>query len=1222
MVNCRDSYCWHRLRFGARVTALAVILFSSALGHAQIALDGSMGPAGPIAGPNHVIGSELGQIKGNNLFYSFSEFNIHAGEKATFTGPSTTANIISRVTGGLPSSIDGTIESRTSMPSANLFLLNPSGVMIGPNASLNVGGSFHVSTADYVRFADGAQYFTNLARQSTLTVAEPVAFGFLSPVSAGSISVDGSNLSVNTGKTLSLVGRDVQIVGAMLSAPGGRIHLNSQGTGEVSLQSPAPPSNAASGTIDITGSTSEVSSGPAGTVVVRGGRLLIDTSSVTANTSGSAGGAPAEIGSAGPMQILAPALNMTGNASIQSLNSSGQAGDIVVHVGRLSMTGGAQIQLDGGKLEVIATESVAISDRAGISSQTLGRNAGPITLVTPALLIDNGFISTATTGTGNASSVSLEVGTLSLINGGQIASSSIYDASGAEGSTNIAPGAGGNINVAATGMVTISGSAPNGESPIMEPFKTFIADGSSGIFSTTFSENANPGSGAGGTISISVPRLALGNGGKLSSITYGPGNAGGISVTADQIEVALTGSVATSTLGTGHGGGVSLKAYQIRIVNATLSTEVSSDGAGGDMLLEAVNVVMENSQITTHHSAPGTDTNVGGAVIVKGSSPGSSLTMEGASIQSGTEVSGQGGNIFVDVGNLAISGGSSLATSTNGSGPAGNLTVNVTGQTLIADPNSALSTTSRGSGLVGDLVVHSGTLVLERQAQLKAGSFAGTRGGNLEVGGRESITISGGAGMSSQAFDQAVGPIKITTPSLIVDNGFISTATAGIGDAGAMALDVGTLTLINGGQIASGNALRAVGAGSNIDITARGPVSISGRSPTGQSPITQPFKLLDDASSGIFSTASSLNANAGSGGKITIVAPALTLSNGGKLSVATTGPGKAGRIILDVGTTTVTGGASTTSSTSATGDAGAITINGASVSLTDGGRIDSGTSGGGRGGTITLRAADSVVLTSGAGLFSNAAGTGPGGDINVTARQLELLGGSTISASSTGTADALAGNVNVIFGDTLRMNGSSIATQSLFADGGNIAITSTGSLLSLTNSQIITSVQSGVGAGGNITLGSHIHPLSFAILADSQVRADAFGGAGGNIGIFADVYLRSGSLVSASSALSAPGTIDVEARITDLSGSLVELPDNVLQAATLLRASCTARIVGGKASSLVVAGREGVPPEPEGLLWSPLGATLAELSVTPSEGLKPGLFPRFAGLWLGSNCAR
>jgi hypothetical protein len=242
--------------------------------------------------------------------------------------------------------------------------------------------------------------------------------------------------------------------------------------------------------------------------------------------------------------------------------------------------------------------------------------------------------------------------------------------------------------------------------------------------------------------------------------------------------------------------------------------------------------------------------------------------------------------------------------------------------------------------------------------------------------------------------------------------------------------------------------------------------------------------------------------------------------------------------------------------------------------------------------------------------------------ITVNANAISLLDGATISASSTGDAAALAGDVNITFGDELFIGGGSIATASLFADGGNIVITSTGSLLHLSGGQITTSVQSGVGGGGNITLGSHAHPIGFVVLFNGAVLANAFGGPGGNIGIFADVYLTSGTLVDASSALSTPGTIGVEARITDLSGSLAQLPEDTLQAATLLRASCAARVSEGQASSLVVAGREGVPPEPEGLLWSPLGAGLAEHDLSRGAERDSELFPRFMPIWLSSNCAR
>ena len=91
-------------------------------------------------------------MRGNNLFHSFGQFNVQTGESATFTGSSTVENVIGRVTGGQQSLIDGQL--RSEMPQANLYLLNPSGVLFGPNATLDVPGSFHVSTADYLKLGD------------------------------------------------------------------------------------------------------------------------------------------------------------------------------------------------------------------------------------------------------------------------------------------------------------------------------------------------------------------------------------------------------------------------------------------------------------------------------------------------------------------------------------------------------------------------------------------------------------------------------------------------------------------------------------------------------------------------------------------------------------------------------------------------------------------------------------------------------------------------------------------------------------------------------------------------------------------------------------------------------------------------------------------------------------------------------------------------------------
>src|SRR5215510_159212 len=187
-----------------RLLCFSTLLLLSSLptiGQAQITLDGSLGPRGALRGPNYTISDRVGQIRGPNLFHSFGQFDLSNGESATFTGPNTIANIIGRVTGGSPSSIDGTI--RSQMPGANFYLLNPSGVMFGPNASLDVSGSFHVSTADYLRLADGAKFFTHLAQTSVLSVAPPEAFGFLGRTPAP-ISMQGSTLQVLPGQTLAV----------------------------------------------------------------------------------------------------------------------------------------------------------------------------------------------------------------------------------------------------------------------------------------------------------------------------------------------------------------------------------------------------------------------------------------------------------------------------------------------------------------------------------------------------------------------------------------------------------------------------------------------------------------------------------------------------------------------------------------------------------------------------------------------------------------------------------------------------------------------------------------------------------------------------------------------------------------------------------------------------------------------------------------------------------
>lgn len=139
--------------------------------------DGTLGTTVTQTGNLYTITGGTRPGNGPNLFHSFDRFSVGKDVTASFTGPTGIANIVSRVTGGQRSDIDGTLRSKIA--GANLFLLNPSGVMFGSNARLDVSGSFHVSTADYLRFADGATFSAHVGGKSTLTVAAPAAFGFL-----------------------------------------------------------------------------------------------------------------------------------------------------------------------------------------------------------------------------------------------------------------------------------------------------------------------------------------------------------------------------------------------------------------------------------------------------------------------------------------------------------------------------------------------------------------------------------------------------------------------------------------------------------------------------------------------------------------------------------------------------------------------------------------------------------------------------------------------------------------------------------------------------------------------------------------------------------------------------------------------------------------------------------------------------------------------------------
>jgi large exoprotein involved in heme utilization and adhesion len=582
---------------------------------------------------------------------------------------------------------------------------------------------------------------------------------------------------------------------------------------------------------------------------------------------------------------------------------------------------------------------------------------------------------------------------------------------------------------------------------------------------------------------------------------------------------------------------------------------------------------------------------------------------------------GRGGEIQVNSSGLSMAQHALIGAASISRGDAGNATVN-TGRLDMSSGSSIYTNSLYGSGNAGNISVNADTIVITgvRDSANPFGSVADYTGLSSTTG------VNGKNG----------GDISVVANSVtLTGKGAISSASLGAGDAGKIRIDAGRLVVSGRAQIES-NAFGS-GRGGNIEIRAND-VTVSGAgAPLG--PSDSPISAIGSQAGG----------SGGAAGDITIAAGSLQVLDGAKVTTQTFGPGKGGNLSVEAGSVIVSGingsleaylrsvnqdpaGANSAIAASseafllgdrATGNAGNVRISGGDVQVTAGGVISSRTNTPGLGGTIEV-SADRVSFAGGA-LITAESSTSPiagkAGDISLNAREAVQIGASSVTTASDGagggaitiaanrvqldpgaiisaraTGAGNAGNITITAGDTLVARGSTVSTQAAQSDGGNVTLTAP-TMVQLIDSTITTSVGTGQGKGGNITIDPQ-----FVILDRSQIRADAFGGPGGNISISADVFLTQQSVMSASSALSAPGTIDIQAGITDISGNVARLPESAPPVAALLRASCAARMSGGSVSSLVVAGREGLPPDPEGVLPSPL---LAEGSWTPARLAEP-----------------
>jgi large exoprotein involved in heme utilization and adhesion len=287
--------------------------------------------------------------------------------------------------------------------------------------------------------------------------------------------------------------------------------------------------------------------------------------------------------------------------------------------------------------------------------------------------------------------------------------------------------------------------------------------------------------------------------------------------------------------------------------------------------------------------------------------------------------------------------------------------------------------------------------------------------------------------------------------------------------------------------------------------------------------------------------------------------------------------------LLAGGAIALSGGANVTSSTAGAGNGGTVeVIAQGPLSLSDPGSriIASATStASGNAGSVTV-AANSLTIAGGAQIASSTAGPGKGGDVNIAVASDIVLPdpGPQITARSTGSGDA--GSITVSATRLLMNDGAAISTEAAAstANGGNITL-HVRDFLYLTSSEISTSVKGETGNGGNIAIDPQL-----VILDHSSIIAQAVEGHGGNITITAGQFIPSSdSIVSASSELGISGNIVINGPRVDVNGALVVLSTQLRSRTEVLREACAAR-AGQPISSLVEAGRGGLPQDPEATL--------------------------------------
>ncbi len=524
---------------------------------------------------------------GNNLFHSFEQFALTTGATVNFAHALEIENILSRVTGGTVSQINGLIQTQGN---ANLFLLNPAGIVFGANAQLDIGGSFIATTGDRVIFEDGVEFSAVMTEDiPLLTISSPIGLQYGGNV--GNIEVlpnanrgfNNNGLDIKPGNTLALLGGDVSMSRNSINAIGSNVEISSVKSGVISLQS---EENGWQFNYQAAQDLGKISLSDRALINNSGGRVNFQGNTVSLSTGSG-------IRNFNNFNQTRSSINIK---AAESINLNG--GLLLTQVGQQRNDLAQAIANVGGDI-LLQAPQVFLSNGSVVSAGTLSNGAGGNITINARLVQLSGdtgetgspsIITTSTQGMGNGGQIGINTGEL-IINGG-----SQIQALAAEG-------AGGTITVNASQGVKLSGTGSlrsrdrAGNDSEIQLKSGFAA--SSGIEGLPSLQQPQ---GKSGNLVVNTPNLTIEEEAQISVSNYGLADAGDIKIITSTLSLDQAGAIVANTA-SGEGGSISITADELVILdhNSSISTTAEQNGNGGNIKIETKNLVLlEFAQVSAN----------------------------------------------------------------------------------------------------------------------------------------------------------------------------------------------------------------------------------------------------------------------------------------------------------------------------------------------------------------------------------------------------------------------------------------------------------------------------------------------------------------------------------------------------------------------------------------------------------------------------------------------